>query len=228
MPSASAQSVSNRPMAPLKPLVFIACLLPLALLLWRVMSGSIGPNPVQAITHDTGDWALRLLLATLAMTPLRRLTGWGWPVQLRRMLGLFAFFYAALHFSTYLWLDQFFDWEAVVADIAKRPYITVGFAALLLMLPLAVTSTRGWQRRLGRNWKRLHRLVYGIGLLGVLHYLWLVKADLLEPAIYAGVLALLLLARLPWWRRLDLRRPGESTMNPRGSGRPVEFNGLSR
>jgi sulfoxide reductase heme-binding subunit YedZ len=180
-----------------KPVLFTACLLPLALLVWRVADGGTGPNPVEAITHDTGDWALRLLLVTLAVTPLRRLTGWRWLVRLRRMLGLYAFFYAALHFTTYLWLEQFFDWQAIVADLVKRPYITVGFAALVLMVPLAVTSTREWQRRLGPRWKQLHRLVYAIGVLGVLHYVWLVKADLLEPAIYAGVLAVLLAARLP-------------------------------
>lgn len=193
----------------LKPVLFAACLLPLLLLVWRLVDGTVGPNPVEVITHDTGDWALRLLLATLAVTPLRRLTGWPWLVRLRRMLGLFAFCYAMLHFTTYLWLDQFFDWQAILADIVKRPYITVGFAALLLMLPLAVTSTKGWQRRLGARWKQLHRLVYAIGVLAVLHYLWLVKADLLEPAIYAGVLAVLLAARMPcgdWWRRCCRRR----------------------
>jgi methionine sulfoxide reductase heme-binding subunit len=186
----------------LKPLLFTACLLPLALLVRGVLTEAVGPNPVEAITHDTGDWALRLLLATLAVTPLRRLTGQAWLVRLRRMLGLFAFFYALLHFATYLWLDQFFDWPAIAADIVKRPYITVGFAAFVLMVPLAVTSTKGWVRRLGPRWKRLHRLVYAIGLLAVLHYLWLVKADLTEPLIYATVLALLLAARLPWraWR----------------------------
>jgi sulfoxide reductase heme-binding subunit YedZ len=184
----------------LKPAVFAACLLPFVLLTWRTLAGDLGPNPVETITHDTGDWALRMLLLTLAMTPLRKLLGWAWPVRVRRMVGLFAFFYAALHFATYLWLDQFFDLSAVLADVTDRPYITVGFAALLLMLPLALTSTRGWQRRLGSAWKRLHRLVYAIGVLGVLHYLWLVKADLLEPAIYAAVLTLLLAARIPWRR----------------------------
>lgn len=183
-----------------KAALFAACLLPLLWLVFQTLDGSIGPNPVEAITHATGDWALRLLLLTLAVTPLRRLTGWAWLIRLRRMLGLYAFFYAALHFTTYLWLDQFFDWSAIVADITKRPYITVGFAALLLMLPLAVTSTKGWLRRLGPRWKKLHRLIYPIGVLSVLHYLWLVKADLLEPGIYAAVLALLLIARLPFER----------------------------
>lgn len=199
-----SRPTSDRITRLVKPTLFAGCLLPFVLLVWRTLDGSIGPNQVEAITHDTGDWALRLLLATLAVTPLRRLTGWAWLVRLRRMLGLYAFFYAVLHFTTYLWLDQFFDWQAVVADIAKRPYITVGFAALVLMVPLAVTSTKGWLRRLGSGWKRLHRLVYAIGVLAVLHYLWLVKADLLEPAIYAAVLAALLAARLPlgaWWRR---------------------------
>jgi methionine sulfoxide reductase heme-binding subunit len=183
-----------------KPTLFVACLLPFVLLIWQSLDGSIGPNPVQAITHATGDWALRLLLVTLAVTPLRRLTGWAWLIRLRRMLGLFAFFYAALHFTTYLWLDQFFDWGAIIEDIAKRPYITVGFAALVLMTPLAVTSTKGWLRRLGPRWKQLHRLVYAVAILGVLHYLWLVKADLLEPGIYAFILAALLLVRLPFGR----------------------------
>jgi sulfoxide reductase heme-binding subunit YedZ len=182
----------------LKPPLFVLCLLPLALLLWRVSVGDAGPNPVEVVTHETGNWALRLLLATLAVTPLRRLTGWAWLVRLRRMLGLFAFFYALLHLTTYLWLDQFFDWRAIAADIVKRPYITVGFAALALLVPLAVTSTRGWIRRLGPRWKQLHRLVYPAALLAVLHNLWLVKADLLEPGIYAAILALLLAARLPW------------------------------
>jgi sulfoxide reductase heme-binding subunit YedZ len=189
---------SDRIVRFVKPVLFFACLLPLMLLVWAVVDGSIGPNPVEAITHGTGDWALRLLLMTLAVTPLRRLTGWTWLTRLRRMLGLYAFFYAVLHFTTYLWLDQFFDWQAILADIAKRPYISVGFAALVLMVPLAVTSTRGWIRRLGPRWQRLHRLVYAVGILGVLHYLWLVRADLLEPAIYGLVLAVLLAARLPW------------------------------
>ncbi|MBS1248383.1 MAG: ferric reductase domain protein transrane component domain, partial [Proteobacteria bacterium] len=147
-----------------------------------------------------GDWSLRFLLLTLAVTPLRRLTGWNGLQRFRRLLGLFAFFYVSLHFGVYLVFDQFFDWRAIVADIAKRPYITVGFAGWLLLIPLAVTSTGGMMKRLGRNWQGLHRLVYLIGALGVLHYLWLVKADLSEPLLYAGILALLLSYRLWWWR----------------------------
>ena len=195
-----ARPPAERILRIVKPTLFVVCLLPFVLLILQSLDGSIGPNPVQAITHATGDWALRMLLITLAVTPLRRVTGWAWLIRLRRMLGLFAFFYAALHFCTYLWLDQFFDWAAIVEDIAKRPYITVGFAALVLMTPLAVTSTKGWLRRLGPRWKRLHQLVYPIAILGVLHYLWLVKADLLEPGIYAAILAALLLARVPFGR----------------------------
>lgn len=181
-----------------KVLVFLLCLVPLVSLIWRGATDHLGPNPVEALIHGTGDWTLRLLLITLAVTPLRLATGWAWPVRFRRMLGLFAFFYAALHLTVYLWLDQSFDWPAILRDIAKRPYITVGFAAFLLLIPLAVTSTRGWIRRLGRRWKRLHQAVYAIAILGVIHYLWLVKADLREPLIYAAILAVLLAVRVPW------------------------------
>jgi sulfoxide reductase heme-binding subunit YedZ len=214
------KTAAERRLLLLKAVLFIACLLPLVQILWQGVDGRIGPNPVQAITHATGDWALRLLLVTLAVTPLRRLTGWAWLIRFRRMLGLYAFFYAVLHFATYLWLDQFFDWTAIVADIAKRPYITVGFTALVLMLPLAVTSTRGWLRRLGPRWKQLHRLIYPIGILAVLHFLWLVKADLLEPGIYAAVLALLLIVRVPFGRlqqRLE-QRPGQRAGERPGRG----------
>ena len=183
-----------------KPLVFAASLLPLAWIFWLGWQDQLGANPVEALSHRTGDWSLRFLLLTLAVTPLRRLSGWNWLQKFRRMLGLFAFFYVCLHFGVYLIFDQFFDWRAIVEDVAKRPYITVGFAGLLLLIPLAVTSTHGMIRRLGRNWQRLHRLIYLIGGLGVLHYLWLVKADLGEPLVYAGVLAALLGYRLWWWR----------------------------
>jgi sulfoxide reductase heme-binding subunit YedZ len=172
----------------------------LAVLIWQGAQGGLGPNPVETITRFTGDWTLQILLITLAVTPVRTLTGWAWLIRLRRMLGLFAFFYAALHLTTYLWLDQFFDWTAILEDIVKRPYITVGFAAFVLMLPLAVTSTQGWMRRLGKDWKRLHRAVYIIGILGVLHALWLAKADLFEPAVDAVILAVLLGARVAWLR----------------------------
>jgi sulfoxide reductase heme-binding subunit YedZ len=183
-----------------KPLVFLLCLTPFALLLWRALAGGLGPNPVEEVIHVTGSWALRLLLATLAVTPLRRLTGWPWLVRFRRMLGLFVFFYAALHFSAYLVLDRALVWDDIVADLTERPYIMVGFAALVLLVPLAATSTRGWVRRLGRRWQTLHRAVYVIAVLGVLHFLWLVKADTLEPLIDGAVLALLLAFRVPWGR----------------------------
>jgi len=157
---------------------------------------------VQQITHRTGNWALRLLLLTLAVTPVRRFTGWTRLVQLRRMLGLYAFFYATLHLSTYLVLDLGGFWSQIFADIAKRPFITVGFLAWLLMLPLALTSTRGMIRRLGKRWQALHRLVYLCGILGVLHFLWLVKLDLREPLVYAGILFVLLALRVYWhWRQ---------------------------
>lgn len=180
-----------------KPALFVVCLVPAGMLLWDAFTSGLGANPIEEITHRTGDWTLRLLLVTLAITPLRRLTGFTALLRLRRMLGLFAFFYASLHFLTWLVLDQFFDWQSIVADIAKRPYITVGFTAFVLLIPLAVTSTNAMMRRLGRNWARLHRLVYLIGILGVIHYWWLVKADILEPAIYGSILALLLASRLP-------------------------------
>lgn len=193
-----------------KPIVFLLCLTPLAWLTWRLLSGEASANPIEAIIHGTGNWALRLLLITLAITPLRRLTGRVWLVRFRRMLGLFSFFYASLHLTAYLWLDQRFRWHEIIGDVVQRPYITVGAAAILLMTPLAITSTRGWIKRLGPRWKTLHRLIYPIAILGILHYWWLVKADWREPALYAGILSLMLLARLPtkrwpWPRRCTPR-----------------------
>jgi sulfoxide reductase heme-binding subunit YedZ len=184
-----------------KAAVFLACLLPFAHLVWGALSNALGPNPIETITHATGRWALRLLLATLAVTPVRRLTGWNRLIAFRRMLGLFAFFYAALHFATYIVLDHFFDWSTIVEDIAKRPFITAGFGAFLLLVPLAVTSTAGWVRRLGRRWQQLHRIIYVSAALGVLHYIWKVKSDLRSPLRYAAVLTLLLLFRVIWARR---------------------------
>ena len=180
----------------LKPGVFLLCLLPLAFLAWDGVNAGLGANPIEAITHRTGDWALYMLLLTLTITPLRRLFGWGWAMRLRRMLGLYAFFYACLHFLTYLVLDQFFDWPAIAKDIVKRPYITVGFTAFVLLWPLAITSTNAMMRRLGRRWLQLHQLVYVIAVLAVFHYLWLVKADILQPLIYALILLFLLILRL--------------------------------
>ena len=182
-----------------KPLIFISGLLPLAWLGWLAWLGELGANPVETLSHRTGDWSLRFLLLTLMVTPVRRWTGWNRLQQFRRMLGLFAFFYVSLHFAVYLIFDQFFDGAAIVADVIKRPYLTVGFAAFVLLIPLAITSTHGMIKRLGRNWQRLHRLVYLIAVLGVLHYAWLVKADLTEPLLYGGILTALLGYRL-WWR----------------------------
>jgi sulfoxide reductase heme-binding subunit YedZ len=178
--------------------VFGACLLPLVRLIVFAGSGGLGANPIEFITHSTGTWALVGLMVTLSVTPLRRLTGRPELVRYRRMLGLFAFFYACLHFVTYIWLDQFFDPAAITKDIIKRPFITLGFAAFVLLIPLAATSTRAMMHRLGRRWQQLHRLVYAVATLGVIHYLWLVKKDLTEPLIYGAVLTLLLTMRLPW------------------------------
>ena len=188
-----------------KPLVFLSALLPFAIMLRGAWVGDLGANPLETVTHGTGDWALRFLLLTLAMTPLRRLLHRSWPLRMRRMLGLYAFFYASLHFLIWLVLDQELSWHNILGDIAKRPYITVGFTAWLLLVPLAATSTRWAMRRLGRRWTRLHRLVYPIAILAVVHYLWLVKADLFEPLLYGAILAVLLLARLRLPHGLRLR-----------------------
>jgi len=181
-----------------KPLVFAASLLPLAWLICGAMEwlgASLGADPVKKLEHECGKTALNFLLLTLAVSPVRSLAGLPQLLRLRRMLGLFAFFYATLHFSVYLVLDLELNWHMLGADIAKRPYITIGFTALLLMIPLALTSTNGMMRRLGRRWQSLHRLVYVIALLGVWHFYWQVKRDVREPLIYAGVLAMLLVYR---------------------------------
>ena len=181
-----------------KALLHAAALTPLAILgmqvweVWQTGNDALGADPVAEIEHRLGLWALRLLMATLAITPLRQLTGQAVLVRFRRMLGLYAFFYACLHLSAYLVLDLRGYWTLIFEEIAKRPYITVGFSAWLLLLPLAVTSTKGWIKRLGRNWARLHKLVYAAGVLAVLHFWWLVKSDIREPALYAGILASLL------------------------------------
>ena len=179
-----------------KPMVFLLCLLPLALMVWQGSHNGLGANPIEEITHRTGDWTLRMLFITLAVTPLRLLSGWSWLMRFRRMLGLYAFFYAVLHFTTYIFLDQFFDWGEILADIAERPFITVGVTAFVLMIPLAATSNRWMMRRLNRRWVMLHRSVYVIAILGVVHFWWLVKVDIREPAIYAFILTLILGYRL--------------------------------
>lgn len=179
-----------------KPVVWLLCLAPLAWLIYRAVFGGLSPNPIDDITHETGQWALRLLLVSLAVTPVRRITGWNGVIAWRRLLGLFAFFYVCLHLATYVVLDQFFDPTAILADIAKRRFITVGFAGFVILLALAITSTTGWIGRLGRQWRRLHRLVYVAAVCGVVHLLWIVKGDdLREPAAYGSVLAVLLAVR---------------------------------
>jgi sulfoxide reductase heme-binding subunit YedZ len=161
-----------------------------------VFADTLGANPIDVVTDETGTWTLRFLVLTLLVTPLRRWTGWNWLVRFRRMLGLFAFFYGSLHFLTYIWLDQFFALDDIAADIVKRPFITVGFLAFVAMVPLAVTSTAGWIRRLGgRRWNLLHRLVYVSAVAGVIHYWWLVKADVSRPVRYAVIVGILLAAR---------------------------------
>jgi len=191
-----------------KPVLFVLCSVPLVWLVWDGVTNNLGANPVETVRRYTGDWTLRFLLIALTVTPLRRLTGWHVVIRLRRMLGLFAFFYACLHFVSYIWLDQFFMWDAIMEDILDRPYITVGVASFLLLIPLAVTSTNGMVRRLGgRRWQRLHQLVYVIAVLGVIHFLWLVKSDISEPVIYGAILALLLGFRLFWHLRGRSRQP---------------------
>lgn len=194
------KNIDNKSLSWLKVVVFVLALLPLCRLIFGGFNDALGANPIEKITHNTGYWTLTFLLITLSATPLRRLSGWQWLVRLRRMLGLFAFFYGCLHFLTYLVLDQFFDWESILKDILKRPYITVGFPAFLLMIPLALTSTDAMIRRLGgKQWRLLHRLIYLSAIGGVVHYWWLVKKDLSNPIIFAAVLALLLGLRLLFW-----------------------------
>ena len=181
----------------LKPLVFSLCLIPLGLIIYRGLTHQLTAEPIKEITHITGDWALYFLLLTLAITPLRRLTRINALIRFRRMLGLYAFFYVCLHFVTYLVLDQFFDWGEILRDIVKRPYITVGFSAFILLIPLALTSTRKMVQKLGKRWKLLHSLVYPITTLGLLHYLWLVKADIRTPILLGLVFIILLALRIP-------------------------------
>ena len=180
-----------------KVLVFAATLAPGIWLLWAVFNDGLGADPVDAIRDHTGDWTLRLLLITLSISPLRQLTGWSGAIRFRRMLGLFAFFYAFVHFFTYLWLDQIFDWGAIVQDVIKRPWITAGVTAFVLMVPLAITSTKKWIGRLGgKRWQLLHRLIYISAIAGVLHYYWLVKLDTTRPLRYGAILLVLLGYRL--------------------------------
>jgi len=195
----------------LKPPLFLVCLAPAAWLVGRGLRQDLGANPIEFITHATGDWTLRFLALTLAITPLRKLSGWSQAIRFRRMLGLFAFFYGCLHFLTYLWLDKFFDFSEIVKDTGKRPFITAGFTAFVLLVPLAVTSTAGWIRRLGgRRWQKLHRLVYASAIAGVLHYYWLVKSDIRGPLAYGAVIFLLLAYRIGASLHGNRRGPGRA------------------
>ncbi len=180
-----------------KAAVFLLCLLPLVRLGWRALHHGLTANPIEFITHATGDWTLRFLVITLAITPLRRFLGLPDLIRFRRMLGLYTFFYGCLHFTTYIWLDKFFDLAEMWKDVSKRPYITIGFLAFVLMIPLALTSTAGWIRRLGgRNWQLLHRAIYVTAIAGVIHYYWLVKSAVIRPLSYGAIVAVLLLWRL--------------------------------
>ena len=184
----------------IKPVIFLACLGPLGRLVWKGFHGMLGANPIEVITHATGDWTLIFLLVTLSITPLRKLTRQYWLIGLRRMFGLYAFFYGTLHLTTYVWLDKFFNVHEMLADVAKRRFITAGLTAFVLMIPLALTSTKGWIRRMGgKRWQALHRLIYFSAAAGVIHYIWLVKADLRKPLQYAAVLAVLMAYRVVVW-----------------------------
>jgi sulfoxide reductase heme-binding subunit YedZ len=181
-----------------KPVLFATALVPAGLLVCGLFNGALGANPVETITHETGGWGLRFLLLSLLVTPLRRITGWHSAIRVRRMLGLFAFFYVTLHFTTYVWLDHYFDLVDILDDILDRPYVTIGFTALVALIPLAATSTNAMVKRLGgKNWQRLHRLVYVASAAAIVHFLWLVKADLREPLIYLGIFMFLMSFRAP-------------------------------
>ena len=183
----------------IKPVVFLLCLLPFAWLLLRAFEVGVfglGANPIEELLHELGRWGLKFLLITLAVTPLRRWTGWNWLLRFRRMLGLFAFFYILLHFLTYAVLDQGLEIALIIEDVIERPYITLGMAGLLMLLPLAVTSTKGMMRRLGKHWQKLHRLIYLIAIAGIWHFYWQVKLDTLDALVYAFILALLLGTRI--------------------------------
>lgn len=182
-------------MRAIKPILFIACLLPFLRAVWIIASGE-AVNPIEFALHSTGTWALVMLLLSLTITPLRQISGWNSLIRYRRMLGLYSFFYVALHFMIWIGVDNFFDWDSILKDIFRRPFITVGFGAFLILFALALTSTHAAMRRLKRNWGRLHRLVYPASILAVLHYWWLVKLDVTQPAIYTGILVLLLAWRL--------------------------------
>jgi sulfoxide reductase heme-binding subunit YedZ len=188
-----------------KPVVHLLCLVPFSALLWAAFNDGLGANPVEKLTHETGDWTLRLLLITLSISPLRQWTGQAAFVRFRRILGLYTFFYGCCHFSIWFIADHSLDLAGMIEDIVERPYITLGFSALMLMLPLAITSNQAMIRRLGKKWKSLHQLVYLIISLGVLHFVWLVKADYLEPTIYAIIALILLVHRVGPMKRFNVK-----------------------
>jgi len=209
------------PVGILKSLLFILSLLPLAYYGWSAWHDTLGANPIEAVTRGLGTWTLNFLLITLTVTPLRKLTGWHAALRLRRMLGLFTFFYAVLHLTSYLWFDQFFDWSEIAQDILKLPFITVGMAAFVLLVPLAATSSNFAIRRLGgRRWQALHRTVYAIAILAVLHYSWLVKVDQSQPLLYGGLLVVLLGLRA-WWREVERREQLAGKYQPKVRNRII-------
>ena len=212
---------SGAQIAVIKVIVFLLCLIPAANLVLGWQNDALGANPIETLSRASGEWTLRFLLISLAVTPLRRYTGLHWLIRLRRMLGLFVFAYATSHLLSYVWLDQFFDWRAIARDILDRPFITVGFSAFVLLIPLAATSNSFALRRLGgRRWQALHRSSYGIAVLGVVHFWWLVKAGVFTPLIYALVLAALLGLRA-WWRELERRRQLSTPPPAKHLKRPV-------
>lgn len=211
----------------LKGAVFVLALVPLGLLLYGAATGGLSANPIKDITEETGIWTLRFLVITLAITPLRKITGWSRLARFRRMVGLFAFFYGSLHLTTYVYLDQFFAFDEILRDVAKRPFIAVGFTGFILMVPLAITSLNSVLRWMGgKRWQLLHRLVYGVALCGVFHYLWLVKADTSRPLRYGAVITALLLFRL--WDYLRSRGAGGMAKTGRAKAVAQEPNGASR
>ena len=200
--------------------IFALCLVPGLLLAWKAFEGDLGANPIEFITHWTGDWTIRFLCITLSITPLRKLLGLPELIRFRRMLGLFAFFYASLHFLTWFVLDKFFDWNEIAKDVVKRPFITAGFTAFVLLIPLAVTSTTGWIRRLGgKRWQMLHQLIYVSACAGVVHYYWLVKSDIRLPLMYGAIVTVLLAYRLV----VDLMKGGRPLPRTAGSGLERRF-----
>lgn len=199
------RALPEKYLRPLKLLAFVVCLGPVFVLTWKGFYSLLGANPIDVITRTTGRWTLTFLLITLSITPLRRITKLAWLIRFRRMFGLFAFFYGSLHLLTYVWLDKFFDVHDMLHDIAKRRFITAGMTAWALMLPLALTSTAGWIRRLGgKRWQKLHRLIYFSAVAGVVHFMWLVKADLRRPLTYGAVLVVLLAFRIFLWIKTRL------------------------